>query len=256
MADSVVLSSAAVWFGGYDIAAELNECQLAARRAELPDNRLGDDIDAFFPGIESVDCIVKGFRNSAADGSETVLAAPRLISSAPDRSAWPLTLAPPYAPAAAPGADGNVAYNLRGCQTAYRLAGAHGESLKFELISRARSGVGVLDRLTVVLPKAIYAVTTTGTGRQLGALSATEKMVAVLHVFAVTGGTWTLTVESDDNSGFTTPIVRATFTGATAITRQVIQIAGAVTDDWWRVVLTKAVGTSCVASALLGINNL
>lgn len=256
MADPVVLSTAAIYFGGYDISGDLNGCRLEARRAELPDSRLGDDIEAFFPGLMSVDLAVQGFYNAGSGGVDGVLAGPRIVSATPNVDAWPLTLAPPYAPSATPGADGNIAYNLRGCQTGYRLGAQHGQSLPFELASRARSGAGVLDRLTVMLEKSTRLATTTGTARQLGALSATQKMVCVLHVFAVTGGTWTLTVESDNAVGFPSPVVRATFTGATDITREVVEVSGAVTDDYWRCVLTKVGGTSCVAAALLGIASL
>lgn len=254
MADPIVFNNAAIWVGPYDITSELNAVNLSAKRAELPDSRFGDDIGAIYPGIMMPEASVAGFYT--AGGSDAQIAAGRIIASAPDASMWPLTLAPPYAPAATPAAAGNNVYTLRGCQTAYKFGAAHGQSLPYDLKSASRSGNGVLDRLTVELPKATMSVTTTSTGRQYGALSAAQKLVAVIHAFVVTGGTWTLTIESDDNSGFTTPTVRATFTGITALGVAAMEVAGAVTDDWWRAVLTKAGGTSINAAVLLGVTNL
>ncbi len=66
-----------------------------------------------------------------------------------------------------------------------------------------------------------------------------------------------LTIESDDNVGFGTPIVRATFGAVTtAPNRDVKLLAGAVVDDWWRAVMTKTGGTSLVYAVTLGIVNL
>lgn len=249
MADPDVLDAPLIWLGGYDLTTDLYDVAIKAMRAELADPRFGNLLAASFPGIQQVDAMVNGVFNALAGGADNVIS-PRVIGAAPDYSEWPLTVCPPLAPLAAAGADGNVAYNLRTAQFGLKFGAEHGQLLPWYLTSRARTGR--LDRATILLPKATYAVTSTGTAWQLGALSATQKIVTVLHVFAVTGGTWTATLESD-TVGFPTPIVRATFTGATGITRQVIETAGPITDDYWRIVLTKSGGTSSVAAALAAI---
>jgi hypothetical protein len=86
-------------------------------------------------------------------------------------------------------------------------------------------------------------------GNQLGALSATQTLVVNLHVVAISGGTLTVTIESDDNAGFTTATTRATFTAATAATSEQQTVAGAVTDDYWRAVWTLPTGTATFAVA-------
>lgn len=250
MADPVVLAAPLVWLGGYDLTTDLDQIDLKASRAEVPDPRFGNDIAASFPGIEQVDAMLNGIFNAGAGGDDTVISDPRVIASPADYSEWPLTVCPPSAPGAA-GSDGNVAYNLRTAQFGLKFGAEHGQRLPWYLTSRARTGR--LDRCTILLPKATYGSTATGTAQQLGAVTAAQKIVAILHVFAVTGGTWTLTLESDNASNFPSPVTRATFTGATGITRQVIETAGAITDDWWRVVLTKSGGTSAVAAALAAI---
>src|SRR5262245_24294390 len=255
MADPVVLSSAVVWLGGYALEGAINEISITGSRAELDNSRMGDDAETFYPGIQSIDAMVGGFWKAGTGEPDTVVA-PRLLASPVDASDWPLTVGPPYAPAATAGADGNLVYTVRSAQFAYEVGASHGESLPFKLTSRVRSGS--LYRQTVVLPKATYAATTTGTGRQLGILGATQKLVTVLHVFAINGGSWVLTVESDDNAGFTTPTVRQTFTAVTtAPNRLVVETLGPIaTDDRWRVVLTKTGGTSIVAAASLSLENI
>lgn len=247
MADPVFLSNMAIWLGGYDHSAEKNFCGFTVNNAEPNDTTFGDVLEAKYPGLLQPKVDLKG-RWSAGANSPDAIYFPRVSS---DVTSWPLTMCPPNAPNATPGVDGNLAYTLTGCQFGYETFGQHGQLLGFDLRTLPRSA-GLVARGTVVLQKASRSVTTTGTAFQLGALSASQRMLAVLHVFSVTGGTWTLTIESD-TVGFGSPVTRATFTGATGITRQVIEIAGPVTDDYWRAVLTKSGGTSCIAASALHI---
>ena len=90
-------------------------------------------------------------------------------------------------------------------------------------------------------------ITSTGSsaGAQLGAVSATQKVWAAVH-FLTAGGTTpsiTVKVQSDNNSGFTSPTDRITFTAATAKGAQFLSAAGAITDDYWRATWTVS-GTS------------
>ena len=81
----------------------------------------------------------------------------------------------------------------------------------------------------------------TGTGRQLGAVVAGKSMYVALHVLSVAGTstpTLTVIVQSDDNAGFTTPTTRISFTAATAVGAQWGSVAGALTDDYWRISYT------------------
>jgi hypothetical protein len=255
MADAVLLSDCSILLGPYQIKRSVNQIELTCARAELVCNRMGDTAETYAAGLQQINASTSGFWASDAIAAATEID-PRIwprIDAAQTPAAWPLTVAPPYAPAAVAGADGNACYVVQTKQFSYSLFGAHGTLAPFTVASRAYSGG--LYRGTVVLPETLVTVTTTGTGRQLGALSATQKLVAVLHVTAIDGGSWVLTVESDDNAGFTTATTRATFTAATTITTQVIETNGAITDDYFRVVLTKTGGTSCTAFAALAIAN-
>jgi len=128
---------------------------------------------------------------------------------------------------------GQVAYFLRAILGAYNpIAGvAVGDPAMYSL--EAATDLGQLYRGTLMENGTVTA-TGDGTGRQIGAVGATESIYIGVHVTAITGD-WDIVIESDDNSGFTTATTRATFAGVTAIGQQFTSVAGAITDDWWRV---------------------
>jgi hypothetical protein len=247
MADPVVLDAPLVWLGGYDLTTDLYDVTIKAGRVEVADPRFGNLLGASYPGIQQADAMVNGVFNPAVGGADAV-AGPRVVGSfTADYSEWPLTVCPPLAPTAAAGADGNVAYTLRTAQFGIKLGAEHGQLFPFYLTSRARTGH--LSRDTVLLPKATRVATATGTAYQLGAVvSGTNKIVAKLHVFSVTGGggSVTVTIESD-TVGFPSPIVRGTFNAvatAASVGRQVLEITSTITDDYWRAVATWTPGTN------------
>jgi len=59
-----------------------------------------------------------------------------------------------------------------------------------------------------------------GSAVQLGTVPAGKQLYASLHVIAGTGGTLTVTIQSDDNSGMLTPATVFAFTGATGFTQE------------------------------------
>ena len=86
-----------------------------------------------------------------------------------------------------------------------------------------------------------YGATTTPSARQVGALSSTLfQMTCVVRVLSVSGGSPTLdaVLRSDDNSGMSSATTRHTFTQLTAAGFEKAEVAGAVSDDWWDLVLT------------------
>lgn len=89
----------------------------------------------------------------------------------------------------------------------------------------------------------------TGTGVQVGALSG-GTMVANLHVFSGTASTLAVTIQSDDNAGFTSASSRGSFTTASGATSEQITITSAGSDDYWRVSYTIGGGTWSFAVAV------
>ncbi|MBE9509134.1 MAG: hypothetical protein IMY86_13940 [Chloroflexi bacterium] len=77
----------------------------------------------------------------------------------------------------------------------------------------------------------------TGTIRELGAVTATQRVYAQLQVYAASGTlpTMDVTVKSDAAESFLSPTTQLTFTQATGVVAEWKSKAGAITDTWWRV---------------------
>jgi hypothetical protein len=134
-------------------------------------------------------------------------------------------------------ADGSKAYLSSGVVANYTAISGNVGELAMSNLSAQTSGV--IARGKLLHPTTARTSSSTGTGRQLGAVAAGKRMYAALHVFTVSGTSPTLDVivQSDDNAGFTTPTSRITFSQANATTNraQFSSVAGAITDDYWRV---------------------
>jgi hypothetical protein len=108
--------------------------------------------------------------------------------------------------------------------------------------SGENKGTSPLVRGSVLHPPGTARTATgSGTAIQIGAVTAGKSLYAALHVYSISGSatpTITVKVQSDDNSGMSSPTDRITFTAATAVGGQYSSVAGAVTDDWWRITWT------------------
>lgn len=134
------------------------------------------------------------------------------------------------------GADGERALAFAAAVAEYAPAGTVGEMFGFSVGAQGSDKYGLI-RGTVMAPKASRTVTGNGTARVVGAVGATQKLYAGLHVFAKAGTTPTLDVviESDDASGFASAITRQTFTQKTDVGSEwLAPVSGAIADTWWR----------------------
>lgn len=135
--------------------------------------------------------------------------------------------------------DGSVAYLMQGITLNYApVQGSVGELAMAQITGESS---GVLVRGALIHPSNVSRTSSsTGTGRELGAVAAGKRMYAALHVIAASGTNPTLDVivQSDDNSGFTSPSTRITFTQQTGIGYGWGSVAGAVTDTHWRISYT------------------
>ena len=85
------------------------------------------------------------------------------------------------------------------------------------------------------------SATANGTGRQMGALATSKQVMAMAgHVTARTGtAAVVFTLESDDNSGFTSATTRSTASSINSVADfGPLVIAGPITDDYWRISYT------------------
>lgn len=161
--------------------------------------------------------------------------------SMPDDTFWadlgqatiPLTAVPTG------GAVGDLAYLTRGLETNYKPGGKHGELLGWS--ADLATNWPIL-RGKILHPQGTARIASgNGTGLQLGAVSAAQRLYACLHVLSVAGTavpTITVKVQSSVDNTFAAPTDRITFNAATALGGQASSVLGAVTDTWWRAVWT------------------
>lgn len=144
--------------------------------------------------------------------------------------------------------EGQPVYILNAHKSQYVLGGEVGAIAPFTLnaVSRGKTARGMLAKARGT----VSGTGAMGSGVNLGAIDADEYLYATFHNL-VPGTTISLTLQSDDNSGFTTPTVRATLSGiTTAGGTWVTPVAGPITDTWFRFVVTAITGAHVVAASI------
>ncbi len=102
----------------------------------------------------------------------------------------------------------------------------------------AAKGTWPLARGVVAHPSMVPR-TATGTGPSinLGAVPTGKHLYANLHVLSISGTATpsiTVSVQSDDATGFPSATTRASFAAKTALGGEAVRIPGPITDTWWR----------------------
>ncbi len=143
------------------------------------------------------------------------------------------------------------AYMFEARNTNYTLGGQAGELMPFNVSAIGSSSQGVVRGQLAKAKGNVSATGQLGTGVNLGAVGSTQFLYATFHVFSPAGTTITVQVQSDDNSGFTTPTTVGTIgpltsSGGTWMTR----VAGPLTDTWYRFNVSAITGTFSVAGAI------
>lgn len=140
---------------------------------------------------------------------------------------WPVTVVP------AGSSAGAVAYFTNSCLYSRTiLSGAVGDMAMHSVEYHGKNPVvrGVVETAQTI------TATGNSTGQQLGAVASGQRIWAAVHFLTADGTTPSITVkiQSDDNSGFTSPTDRITFTAATAKGAEFASAMGPFTDDYWR----------------------
>lgn len=136
-------------------------------------------------------------------------------------------------------AVGDLAYFTSALRADYKVGEAVGEVAPWT--STAKSAWPLVRGQFAHPPGTPRTATGTGTGLNLGAITAGRRMYAALHVLSAAGPTPSITarVESAPDNTFAAPTTRITFTAATAAGGQIQRTAGtAITDAWWRMAWT------------------
>lgn len=192
----------------------------------LDSTAMGDDCDrTFLPGLKQSTVnyggwndVISGDTLNALPGTANAV----LLSFGPEPSA----------------AVGTVGYITRGRVTSYEESANIGEIAPYTLQVQ---GTGFAAR-GEVFENVTRTATADGASSQLGAVSATQTLYASLHVTPTVSGTsptLDVTIESDASGAFAgAETTRITFSQLTAEGFELGSVAGAVSDEYWRAVMT------------------
>lgn len=220
----LVLHDQRVWLGGYDLSGAVNSLALehGAEARDVATLESNTRIQA--SGLKSVAASLEGYFETDGGIDEELFNRIGLTDA-------------PLSYGAAGAAEGDLAYSFQALAAEYSPGGQIGEMMQFAASAQAASGDGLVRG--TLMHNGAETASGNGTGRQLGAVAAGQKLFGALHVLAAagTGPTLDVTIESDDNSGFTSAVTRMTFAQQTGIGFEwATPIEGPITDDWWRVV--------------------
>lgn len=227
------LTHCQVFAGGVDLTGQANQVAVSPSAAMLDATTYGSEGDSEFrPGLRSIQGSVSTFLNETAAGTALNVGTENVVLTtvlSNDQNA--------------------VGYSY----SSIGMSAADEEQIG-ALLRRNYTfqGTGAAFRGELLLPKAARTAGGNGTARQLGAVSATQRVYASLHVLSITGGNVAVTVASDDASGFASPTTRLTFNTATAAGSQLTSAVGAIADTWWRVSWTQT-ASSVTFAVLVGV---
>lgn len=214
-----------VWLHSYDVSGEVNNITLNGTAAELDATNMNSaGWREKRAGIKEAEASVAGFYDAASlDAAADALHGTNGIQTyAVDDIA------------------GSVAYFGTGPILSVERGFPVGEMATMSVTAKATGGVR---RGAILFPKTTATATANGAALQHGAVSASQTLWACLHVFSASAGdTLDVVVASDTASNFPSTTSRIAFTQiAGAVTGSEIKsLAGAITDDWWRVEYTIA----------------
>lgn len=181
-----------------------------------------------YPGLKSFTTSLSGFADFDAG------AVSRAITPTSVGSQVPVTIVPVDTATA-----GDTAIFTRGLfSDVEATGGAIGEMATFS--ATVGSDTALVGGM-IGAPLAARTSTFTGPVLAMTGPTAAQALYANLHVIAASGTTpsMTVTIQSATTVGFGSPTTRATFTAVTGATSQwITPVAGAITDGFWRVVMT------------------
>lgn len=133
-------------------------------------------------------------------------------------------------------AVGDLAYFTKALRSSYQLGGSVGDVAPW---MGEASGSWPLVRGQIAHPPGTARTADgSGTGLNLGSVAAGQRLYCALHVLSVAGTgspSITVTVESDTDDTWSSPVTQLTFNAATAAGGQILRTDGtAITDTWWR----------------------
>lgn len=233
-----VIQDARLYLAGYNLSGDVNACALDYSADMVDDSAIVDTSHSRLGGLKVVTMQLDGyFEGTDIDAAlfNRIGVANEVVSIIPAGQAI----------------DGGRAFTFKSNLAEYSPGAQLGDIFAFTVTAEATER---LVRGTLMI-NATATASGNGTGQQLGAVSASQTLYAALHVLSASAAdTLDVIVQSDDASGFATPINRITFTQATAIGAQWQTLTGPITDNWWRINYTiGGTAPSFTFAVILGI---
>lgn len=219
---TLILTDCKILVGGYNLSSYHNSLNVEYGVEMLDDTRFGTSgTRSNKPGLKNLSVAGGGFWDTDIDS---------VLYSKVGAVREVLTVAP------IGNAEGDRTFSTRSVSGQYSpLSGEVGALLPFELSFMNANSAFVRG---VVLATGSKAATGNGTSQLLGLLGAGQRAYSALHVTSVAATSIQVIVESDDTSGFISPITRLTHTLVSSgggVTADWQELAGAVaTDTYWR----------------------
>jgi hypothetical protein len=223
---TLVLTDAKVYVAQFNLSGDLKATRMEYGAEPQDETVFGDDTRSMKGGLKTVQLSHEGLWSGGTGNVDDVLWSRIGIADVP------VTVSPDG------GDAGEVAYLFNSNHAEYEPQASIGELLRFNVTANA---TGSLVRGTVMRNSTEIA-TADGTGFQVGAVSATQRIYGALHVITASAGdTLDVIVESDAGDNWVgSEATRLTFTQITAATpaAEWKSAAGAITDQWWRAAWT------------------
>lgn len=219
-----ILRDCKLYVAQYDFSGKMNALALNYGVDTRDDTAFGDDTKSNAAALKTVTFQHEGYFEAGSGSVDEVFFANLGLA---DKI---MTISPQD------GAEGDVAYFFKSLQGKYAPGAKIGDMLNFQVSGQGNSLVR-----GNILCSGTKSVTYESLPQQLGAVSAAQQLFAALHIIAASGTLPTLVVkvQSDNAEAFTTPTDRITFASQDGVNSVWADpVAGAITDDWWRVSYT------------------
>lgn len=221
-----VLKNCKAYLDGYDLTGNSNKVELNYSADSLENTVFSATTKSRQAGLKNVEVNLEGFWEAGVGKIDAAMGANLDAGGLVGKI---ITLCPTG------GAANEPFFSFENIFGEFQLGAQVGELLPFSYSGGGSDDEGLIKG--TVLENATKTATANGTGRQLGQVAAGQHLYAVMHVLAVSGTNPTLDmiIQSDDNSGFTSPTTKITFAQVTDVGAWwATRVSGPITDDYWR----------------------
>lgn len=229
-----------IYIGGHDFTGDTNKGNLAGEAAALPATTFASGGDEEVKGGQKkFEASFEGYWESA----ETDAVDPEAFEA--------LGVTGQIVAVTPTGVQGGPCYFGQASKLKYNLFGSVGELPPYTLSLGGSSTVGLIRGRLAVAKASVNSTGAKGSVVQLGAVGVDEAVYAVVHLFGTPGTSITLKVQSDNADTFASATDVATIGPLTAAGGTwMTPVAGANTDDYFRINVSAITGTWLMAAAI------